>query len=91
MARCALTKGCRQAALKPLANCVDASRKLTGKPGVGEQGCHMGSPLEILIQSLQAIGGTHAHPMGLKQAKHREALGQVFLSPGGQLGVAHSS
>ena len=38
---------------------------------------------------LQAIGGAHTHPVSVRQVKRGKALGQIFLSPCGQLRVAH--
>ena len=39
---------------------------------------------------LQAIGGAHTHPVSLRQVRQApRALGQIFLSPCGQLRVAH--
>jgi hypothetical protein len=51
---------------------------------VGKQRGYAGSAFEFLVQTLQAFGGAHAHPMGLRQVEDGKALGPVFLGPGGQ-------
>ena len=39
------------------------------------------SPLELLVQALQSIGGSHAHSMAVWQVEYGETLWQIDLGP----------
>ncbi len=55
---------------------------------VGEDAGHTGAAFEFLVDAFQGVGGAHPFLVGGGQREHREALGQVFLQPAGELGRA---
>ena len=56
---------------------------------IGKQCGHTGSPLELLVQALRSIGGSHAHPMAVWQIEYSKPLWQIHFSPSGEFGVTH--
>ena len=54
--------------------------------GIGEDGSHASPALELAVNPFEAVGGTQANAMRASTIEHREALGQILLSPLRQLG-----
>ena len=55
---------------------------------IGEKAGDAGAAFDLLIHSLQGIGGAHPPLVGGRQGKDREAQREVFLHPGSQFGCA---
>lgn len=54
--------------------------------GIGEDRSDAGAALEFAVDAFEAVGGSQAGTLAVRQFEDGEALGQVLLGPQGELG-----